>query len=798
LEKQLLTLRAVGKSVDPYLVIHYSDPNYKLPVPWRSKVVPVSGDSNKPSWRQRWHTLSTGLPATLRVEVWDKKQVVSDEMIGMVEVVLQGNTDVNVDTWFDLTRKNSKGVIVPAKGSIRIRYNFKFLDPEQLLAEAKADVSRSSSLPTLADASAALWPIGSGLMIEPVPFWNTVEIHGPIHDHQMLRLASGNITDSAGRRHELPRMDLLPFKQYDSKGEFIGWAIRASNQASSMTALSLQQHDERNAWDLTQAAALSLLDRLAICGFQLKRSDQLHRVEMGTGREKTVSLVHDRHFHPVVVPPSSSEQTSPSATSTTHILVEARLTRPDARWVVEIVGGVGKEVIDGLPAEDFDIKQVHETNTKRHVRWVAEVKNASKRFTFNSADVKRKENALLPFLVKVLNNLFKKGWKYVTVLGNQHVLSLSSSATAAAASAGSPTAAVAEHIKTAFILEPASILGDKEVQLIAQEVSSNYVKSIAKTMGYSGADQLNLAEMKDLAGKLQYYALTVPHASSAPLRTSQADSRQQENVMQNFMLNVAKRVVGSGYEIVGPIGLEGIFLQPTGSVRHSSKDAGALMPLTASVPSGRIALIDPCRTYGEFQIEIQGGMTEDEVVQLAAHNGFDRVKKRTDKNGFVIWVLPVKMTSHDSSYESLNTKTNRIQAHVVRSISYLHNTLSFTPICQSGDDNILLQHNPNRQPGTFILIDVSPTVNHISIEFQGDIDGSHVKQVASHAGLPNPDRLVQGKDDYHIGWRIKSGVQRMALWMSGQKSEQKRTKLRRLKSQWARIIDGLSQLGWQY
>jgi hypothetical protein len=723
-------------------------------------------------WRQKWHTLSTGLPAHVRVEVWDKKQVVADERIGMVEVVLEGNTDLNVDSWFQLTRRNSKGVIVPTKsGTIRIHYNFQF----------------SSSEHEAATTAKPLWDVGSLLMIEPVPFWNTVEIHGPIHDQQMLKFASGT-------PYHQERLDPLPYKQYDGKGEFVGWTFRAANQATSMTALNLQAPEEKNAWDITQTVALRVADRLAAYGFALKRSDGVHCVETGTGREKAVSLVHDRHLHSVMTNNTSAQSQSQQHH---HVLVEARLTKPDAKFVIDIIGTIDKSVIEGLPAEDFELKEVIEGGhqSRRHVRWVAEVKNVSKRFSFNNADIKRKENALLPFLVKVLDHLLRRGCEYVTIVGNQHLLRYQSQPSSSSSSSSTTTT-----VTTALLVEPVSILGDKEIQILAQEVTADYVTSIAKTMGYTGQQQLNLAEMKDLSGKLQYYALAVPHAGGGPLRASQAGANQQENVMQNFMINVTKRVVGSGYEIIGPLGLDGLFLRRAWP--QQSEDAAVkrtpLKPLTSHIASGRIALLDPCRTYGEFQIELQGALTEDEVVNLAQHNGFDQIKKRQDKNGFAIYVLPVKMPSRDSSYESLNTKTNRIQAHVMRSLTYLHNTLSFCPLTQWGDDNILLQHNPNRQPGTFILVDVSPTVHHISIEFQGDIDLAHVKQVAAHANLPNPDKLTQGKDEYHIGWRIKSDVQRMALWIGAHQSERKRTKVRRLKTQWAKVVDGLSLLGWTY
>jgi len=125
----------------------------------------------------------------------------------------------------------------------------------------------------------------------------------------------------------------------------------------------------------------------------------------------------------------------------------------------------------------------------------------------------------------------------------------------------------------------------------------------------------------------------------------------------------------------------------------------------------------------------------------------------------------------------------------MKAVSWLYNNEFLEPCSQVFSDDILLRFNPNRVPGSFIIIDLASSYNRgTCLEIQGDISQQDVSYIAESVELQNPEPIVYQNDT--IGWRIVTGLYNMITRTAYENDH--------YMSLWSRVLNNLRQSGWVY
>eukprot|EP01130_Rhizamoeba_saxonica_P012784 TRINITY_DN5427_c0_g1_i1.p1 TRINITY_DN5427_c0_g1~~TRINITY_DN5427_c0_g1_i1.p1 ORF type:complete len:754 (-),score=118.18 TRINITY_DN5427_c0_g1_i1:2139-4400(-) len=580
----------------------------------------------------------------------------------------------------------------------------------------------------------AWWSDYTHIVLEPFDFLNCVEIQGPISDIQMLTI---------WRDTRCP----VPEKIFDKKvGIWSGWLIPVCKK-NSLTSLNPIKNKWR--YDKTQNVALTILNSLAHMGYVLRRSDQIHRINTG-GDNNTQTDTYDKSLWMV------KELTPENRWQDTSFLIVEPIMLINS-FYMEIQGNLTDQLHANL-AQVFQWEQVID-DLGNHLLWRSRMDLSKWSFSLNS--MRTQENRMQNFMLQVMNIVKDHGYQHVTVWGQSQIF-----------------VRVNQPVPQGnfLTLDPFIFMDQAQVEVQGIEVNQELMHAACN---FLGAGQYEIGETKDKAGytaSWYFNVLGLPKINY--MSFSVQDCKTRENMFQNFFLQVVAAFDRMGWSCLGPMGHDALLLQRT---HQPWADANYV-------------LIDPNWNFNGLMIEIQG-FPDNLMNDMGIQCGFNQIVKREDKGIFLSYEIHVAKSS-GFSVSSFRKKQNLLQMYLMRILTWLHNSVCFEPMTQFMDDDVIIRYNPNRIPGSWMLLDINYVgFGKIAIEIQGDITMDELIVISETCDLPNPETM-----DYKgeiCGWRIKTGFYHWGG--AGETYTNKaRMKQNRWQSIWLKTVNTLRILGWEF
>eukprot|EP01125_Pyxidicula_operculata_P005728 TRINITY_DN2001_c0_g1_i1.p1 TRINITY_DN2001_c0_g1~~TRINITY_DN2001_c0_g1_i1.p1 ORF type:complete len:878 (-),score=197.16 TRINITY_DN2001_c0_g1_i1:300-2666(-) len=662
-------------------------------------------------WNQMFHCWVSVVPSIVIIHLIKPNTIGKDDKLGIVRL--------EFNTMIDVVEKKSIALIPEPS--------------RQTALDAELEIEYSIRFTSNSKYDPFGWPFGTHVLVEPVPYWNVVEVQGPVSDMELLELIQGlNVP--------IPRR--LATKK---SSRLNGWAM----DVSSSSNLWREDAASRLKWNKTQNVALKLVNSFARLGFTLTKCDQIHLIWVGSGDNRRQIPVYSPTFWLV-----KTHQKITSYLPNKYLLVEPVVTMWGA-VNIDVQGDFDPNSITSI-LNQFEPRDIIDKDGS-HVLWSLKIKGINAYTIFTVSELRRVENILQNFLLKLLDLLATCGFTYHTVYGFGHLLYYTGNTKQG----------------NYLLVDPLQLTPTAHARIelqgaeVTDQLAMKFAEGLSKTV-----------ESTKEKGQILSWALPVP--GTGGLTFTMGTAQKKEDLVQNFLLNILTKAENMGYWCYGPHGTDCFLLQRI-------SDQPKMYPNNTGY-----LLIDPAMVGAysiDVQVELQGNLTREMMQSMVQWMGLEKFKERATKERFYAWVVPLGSFGMITTLNDIRIKSNRIQQVMMMMLTWLNSQSYYYPVTQYGD-GIVLRFDPNRVVCDWLLIDCIVLFGGgICIELQGCTVAAEIMSIfKDDPYFPQPV-VVEDKGKINC-WRINTTAVASVFSLTN------RFAWNTFQNEYLRLVNSLSKFGW--